>query len=242
MKIRGERECTDCGARWSYYETGSINCPECGSIKSVGTDERKEHTANPATLDLGTARRKVDAAPIRDVAESAAEAASEYVRKRGFIKGGEIQPLDATFVAAVELRHLARHLARSMRIGDDEELYLLSLLRGAEAGERPPASEVPRSVRGPRGLAAAAVVGYYRRDLVRYLEDNPDEGARSVMETMVDHEKRIEALDGDVPVETAETVVQTVTDLSHYVAYGDETALATARERLDSLREFDVDV
>lgn len=235
MKIRGDRECTDCGAQWSYYETGSINCPECGSIRSVGIDERKEHTANPATLDLDEARAKVEAGPLTAVAEAAAEATSEYLRQRGFIKGGEILPLDATFVAAVELRYLARHLARSMRVADDEELYLLSLLRGAEAGERPPSSEVPESLRGPRGLAATAIVDHYRRDLNRHLEDNPDADARVVVGTLVDHKKRIEALDGDVPVETAETVVQTVTDLSHYMAHDDETALATARERIDSL-------
>jgi uncharacterized Zn finger protein (UPF0148 family) len=235
MKIRGERECTDCGTRWSYYETGSINCPDCGSIRSVGVDERKQHTANPATLDLDEPRGMIETEPLRDVAEATADVTRKYVRTRGFIKGGEMLPLDATFVAAVELQYVARHLARAMRVEDPEELYFLSLLRGAEAGERPPPAEVPDSLSAPGGLAAAAVVDHYRRDLSRYLEDYPDADARSVAGTLTDHKKRIEALDGDVPVETAEAVVQTVVDLSHYVAHDDERALAAARDRLDDL-------
>lgn len=238
MKIRGERECSDCGARWSYYETGSIDCPECGSIRSVGVDDRKEHTANPATLDLTSVRGAVDQRSVQEVAREAAEVATEYVRKRGFIKAGEIQPLDATVVAAVDLQYVARHLARAMRVEEDEELYFLSLLRGADAGERPPTAEVPQSLAPARGLAAATVVDHYRRDLKRYLDDQPDESARTLMGSLVDHKKRIEALDGDVPIETAEALVQAVVDLSHYVAHGDEAALATARDRIDDLAQL----
>jgi uncharacterized Zn finger protein (UPF0148 family) len=235
MKIRGERECQNCGCRWSYYETGAIDCPECGSIRSVGVDDRTEHTDNPATLELQPVISKVEGEPVREVAKAAAEATSEYVRRRGFIRAGEIQPLDATFVAAVELRAVARHLGRAMRVEDEEELYFLSQLRGADSGERPPPSEVPNSLAPARGLAAAAVVDHYRRDCSRYLDDHPDDQARKTLGTLVDHKKRVEALDGNVEVQTAEALVQAVTDLSHYVAYDDEQALARARERLDGL-------
>src|SRR6056297_1417065 len=64
MEIRGERECKDCGTRWSYYETGSVACPNCESVRSVGVDEeRKRHTAGQATLDLTEVRNMIDAEP-----------------------------------------------------------------------------------------------------------------------------------------------------------------------------------
>lgn len=235
MKIRGERECQSCGSQWSYYETGSITCPECGSIRSVGVDDRTEHTDNPASLDLGPVRETFDDKPLGRVAERAVEQCRAYTRERGFVRGGELQPLDATYVAAVELRHVAAELARTIRISDDEELYFLSMVRGTESGERPPPPEVPDSLAAPRGLATASIIDDYRRDLTRYLSDNPDAEARTTMGRFVDHRKRIEALDGAVPIETSESLVQALTDLSYYAASGDQSALAAARERLDSL-------
>ena len=85
MKIRGERECQSCGTRWSYYETGSVVCPDCGSMRSVGLDDPSEHTASPVTLDLTEIRGVVDDRPLGDIAETASESCREYVRKRGFI-------------------------------------------------------------------------------------------------------------------------------------------------------------
>lgn len=235
MKIRGTRECKSCGSQWSYYETGSIECPECGSRRSVGVDDRTEHTDSPASLNLTPVVERLDEDPLGEVATDAAERAQEYVRKRGFIKAGDLRPLDATYVAAVELRYVAAEIARSMRVSDEAELFFLSLLRGAEAGDRPPAAELPDSLAAARGLATAAVVDAYRRDLARYLDDHPDQSARQALGQLVEHKKRIEALDGGVPVETSETVLQALTDLSHFVALGDETALAAAQERLGNL-------
>lgn len=236
MKIRGERECRNCGNRWSYYETGSVTCPSCGSMRSVGVDDHTEHTDNPATLDLSDARAALDGPEeTTEAATAAADAAGEYVRTRGFIHGGEMQPLDATFVAAVDLRLVGKELARSLRVEDEEQLYFLSLLRGADAGERPPNAEVPPSLVPIRGLVAATATDHYRRDLKRYLDDHPDPDARTVMGSLLDHKKRIEALDGDVPLETSDSLLQAVTDLSHYVAYDDESALDSARGRFDDL-------
>jgi uncharacterized Zn finger protein (UPF0148 family) len=235
MKIRGARECKACGSQWSYYETGSIECPDCGSLRSVGVDDRTEHTDSPASLDLSPVVERLEADSLSAVATDAAERCQEYTRKRGFIRAGDLEPLDATYVAAVELRYVAAELARSMRVSDEEELFFLSLLRGAEAGDRPPAAEVPDSLVAARGLATAAIVDAYRRDLTRYLDDNPNQSARRTLGQLVDHKKRIEALDGAVPAETSEAVLQALTDLSHFVALGDEGALATAQERLTDL-------
>lgn len=235
MKIRGTRECQSCGSQWSYYETGSIECPDCGSLRSVGVDERTEHTDSPATLDLSPVVERIDRDPLTEVAAEAAERCQEYVRKRGFIQAGDLEPLDAAFVAAVELRYAAADLARSMRVTDAEQLYFLSLLRGADTGERPPPAEVPESLAATRGLATASVVDAYRRDLVRYLDDHPDQAVRTTLGRIVDQKKRIEALDGAVGVETSETLLHALVDLSHYAALDDETALATAEERLDEL-------
>ncbi|MFB6188375.1 MAG: TFIIB-type zinc ribbon-containing protein [Halapricum sp.] len=235
MKIRGVRECQSCGTQWSYYETGSVECPDCGSLRSVGLDERTEHTDNPATLDLSGISDRLEQDPLEAVATETADSCRTYIRKRGFIRGGELRPLDSTFVVAEELRHVASELARSMQVSEDEQLYFLSLVRAVESDQRPPASAVPDSLASARGLAAAAIVDAYRRDLTTYLTDHPDEQARNTIGRLVDHKKRIEALDGAVPVATSETIVAALTELSRYAARGDEDALANARDRLDEL-------
>ncbi|WP_123539149.1 DUF7117 family protein [Halosimplex salinum] len=233
MKIRGERECQACGTRWSYYETGSVVCPDCGSLRSVGLDDPTEHTANPANLDLTEIRALVDDEPVADVAEAAAERCREFVRKSGFVSGGALQVLDDTYLAAIELRYAGEEVARSMRVSDDEEYYVLELLRGADRGERPQADDVPESLRSARGLAYAEAVDAYRADVRRYLDDNPDETARSLLATLRDHQKRIEALDGDVSARTAGELVYVARAIGRALIDDDETALAEAQRRLD---------
>jgi len=234
MKIRGERECQACGARWSYYETGSITCPECGSMRSVGVDERTEHTDNPVELDLIPVIEAIDADPIEQVADRAVEECREYVRQRGFIRGGELRQLDTEFVIAVEVQYVASEIARSIRVTDDEKRYFRSLIRGLTAGERPDPKAVPDSLAAARGLAIAAIIDAYRRDLTRYLTEHPDGETRTVMGRFVDHRKRIEALDGSIPPENAEALLHGLIALSRY-ATGDQSALDTARDCLDSL-------
>jgi uncharacterized Zn finger protein (UPF0148 family) len=234
MKIRGERECKECGTRWSYYGTGTITCPNCGSVYSVGVDERTEHTASPVELDLGRVMAAVETDPLQSVAEQAADRAQEYVHTYGFIHAGDLQPLEAQYVTVQELRHVAGELARSIRISDDEQLYFLSLLQAADAGDRTPRSAVPESLAAARGLAAARAVDAYRRDLRRYLEAHPDDDARRTLGTIADHQKRIEALDGAVALEQADTLVEAARDLGAYLR-GDESALAIAQDRLQRL-------
>lgn len=232
MEIRGERECTDCGARWSYYETGSITCPECGSIQSVGVGERAEHTAGPAQLDLSPAREEIDDEPLGDVAETAVEQAREYLRTAGFVHAGELQPLGETYLLAAETRRTGATLSRALRVSDEEELYFLSLLRGSADSERPPSGKVPDSLRAERGLAVAAAAEAYVSDL-RRVYDDPGSEIADVLSAVRARRKRIEALDGDVAPKDAEAVVRTLRDLGAYLQEDDETALARAGGRLD---------
>ncbi|MFB6129022.1 MAG: TFIIB-type zinc ribbon-containing protein [Halorhabdus sp.] len=235
MRIRGERECQECGTRWTYYETGSVECPDCGSLRSVGVDERTRHTASPVTLDLTPVREAVDTETLATIAERAAEEASEFVRRYGFIDAGELRPLDDTFVAATELKHVARTLTRSMDVTDDEQRHFLTLLDGAESGQRPDASSVPETLVPARGLAAADAVSDYRRDLCVYLEDNPDEDARTVLGSVEDYRTRVDALDGDVPPEQAEALIEAARAVGASLIDDDPDALSRARDRLATL-------
>jgi uncharacterized Zn finger protein (UPF0148 family) len=234
MKIRGDRECKSCGTRWSYYETGSIECPECGSVRSVGVDERTEHTDAPVELDLTPLRNKVDAVSTRELAAEVAETCREYTRKRGFIDTGRLKPLDETFVAATELAAVAAAMAREVRPSDAAELYFLDLLAGADSGERPGHEAVPKDLRVPFGLAMADAVDSYQRDVRTYLDDNPDDHARRLSGRIRDQRKRIEALDGDVDPADANRLMHAARDLGRYID-GDENAAITADNWLSGL-------
>lgn len=239
MKVRGRRECVDCGARWSYYETGSVTCPDCGSVRSRGLDdERRLHTAGPAELDLSAVRTAVDERPLPEVADGAKATCLEYLRERGFVRAGELLPLDDTYLAAGELVHVADVVGRTMDLGDDEEWYLLELLGGADAGERPAPDEVPGSLRAARGLAVVDAVEDYRSELREWLDEHPHPEATEPLAMLGEHGKRMRALQGDVPPAAAERLLSAVRDLSRYLRTGEEEALPTARERLDRLTGF----
>ncbi|RRJ29229.1 DUF7117 family protein [Halocatena pleomorpha] len=235
MKIRGQRECRECGTQWSYYETGAVSCPNCDSLRSRGLDERTEHTDAPAALDLSPARSLVEEEGLSEALEDATERCRTYITHIGFIHAGELTPLSETYLAATELVYSARELRRSMRIDDDTELYLLSLLSGADEGDRPDPDSVPHSMRTARGLACAGAVDDYRRAFSWYLDEHPDQQATAVLQTVSEHARRIEALDGDVDPVMAEQLVSAVRDLRRYVCTGTET-LSAARSRLDGLQ------
>ena len=237
MKVRGERECRSCGTQWSYYETGAINCPECGSVHSVGLNERTEHTNAPVSLDLTSVRNRVDEDTTAEVAAAAAESCREYVRKRGFIDGGTLRPLDEPYVAAVELRHVGSEIEREMRPGDDALAYFFELLAGADTGERPGVEAVPKSLRKPFGLAMAAAVDAYQRDVRRYLDGNPDPEASKLSGRIRDHRKRIEALEGDVDPADAHRLRRAAGDLGKFLN-GEESAAITADNWLSGLENW----
>jgi uncharacterized Zn finger protein (UPF0148 family) len=236
MKVRGTRECQSCGTRWSYYETGSVECPGCGSMRSVGVDdERTLHTASPATLDLSSVRNAVDEQPLREVAERAVEETREFTRGYGFVDGGRLQPLTDTYLAATELLAVADAVARTARLSDDEEFYFLSLLRGADLDDRPAVERVPESMRASRGLAYANAVEAYRSDVRAYLDEHPDDAAGATLGRLRTHVKRALALDGDVPLAESETLVRAARDVGRAIIEDDETALVEAGSRLDGL-------
>jgi len=174
MKVRGERECRECGARWSYYETGSVECPDCGSLRSVGVDDRTSHTDSSATLDLSTHRVRFGDArgtlPEEGVDDLKADL-REYARKRGFIRGGELLPLDDTYLAARELLEAVDLYDRLRDPTDRDREYLLALLAGADDGDRPATAAVPSSLREARGMAAVRAVDEYRTDLLAFLDE-----------------------------------------------------------------------
>lgn len=232
MEIRGDRECTDCGTRWSYYERGEITCPDCGSVRSVSLDDPTEHTAGTAELDLSPVRHAVEDQPIREVADDAAETCRSYTRTVGFVHAGELQPLGDTYLAATELRRVAATVGRLMHLTDEEELYFLALLRGTDSGDRPGPGAVPETFHPERGLAVATAIETYLGDLRRVTDEaDRDPAVVQVLSTVTSHRKRIQALDGAVEPAEAERLVRAVRDLSAYLREGDEGALARATER-----------
>ncbi|MBZ6496324.1 DUF7117 family protein [Natrinema longum] len=241
MKIRGERECTECGTRWSYYETGSVGCPGCGSLQSVGVDERTEHTDLQVAFDLTPVRNAIDDVATDDLAERARDRCREYVRRRGFVNAGTLRELDDTYLAATELLHVADIVAREIHLEEREELYFLALLRDADQGERPPVDDVPRSLRAARGLAYANAIREYRRDVRTWTDDrNLTASERSALETLGEHVTRIRMLDGDVEPRTAERLVEATRNLTNGLR-GDELAFTRSQERLESLEFGSID-
>jgi len=237
MKIRGTRECQSCESQWSYYETGSITCPNCGGMRSVGVDEtRRAHTDTPAELDLEPVRRTLATEPLDHVVDDLKQRLREYTRKRGFIKGGELQPLDDRYPAARELLHAADLAARGQDLTETEELYVLELLGGTDRGEWPPDTEIPDSLAAARGLAVAEAVDAYRRDLRTWLEDHPDPEAAKTLGSLREQIKRAEALQGEVSLGTTNSLVAATRALGQYLRTNDENALVSARDRLQRLR------
>lgn len=234
MKIRGRRECKACGTRWSYYETGAVSCPDCGSAHSVGLDdERALHTATAATLDLAPVRGALDTEPIDRVAARANDRVREFTRGYGFIEAGRLGGLDDTYLAAMELKHVSAALGRRIGISDEEEWYFTELLR-ADEGSRPPADVVPETMRGARGLACADAAGEYRSDVRLYLGENPAPETTDPLQRLSSHIKRVRALDGDVPPRDSAALVDAARAIGRYLT-GDEGGLAVAEERLASL-------
>lgn len=239
MEIRGERECKACGTRWSYYDTGEVACPECGSLRSVGVDDdRALHTTTPATFDLADARTAWEDAPRDEAVDVVAETCREFYRGNGFVHGGELIAFDGRRVGARELANAVDVLGRRTDPTTDESMYVLGLLRDADDGVRPPAGDVPESMRGARGLAVADTVERYRRDVRDWLEAPGREvvpAFTDVLSGLESHQKRVQALQGDVPAADAESLYDAAAESNAFLREDDADAVVRATERLRSL-------
>jgi len=235
MKIRGRRECQSCGCRWSYYDTGSVACPECGSVESVGIDDRRLHTDAPTSLDLSRYRTAAAEGKFEDVADECASDLRRYLRRRGFVSGGDLRDLDDTVLTARELLQALDLFGRLRDPRDEERAYVFDLLRGVEPGERPPPDQAPERLRAARGLGYATAVRDYRRDLGTWLDEHPDPEARRTLGRVGERVKRVRALQGEVNPASVETLVRAVREIGSYLRTGAEGDLAAARARLDRL-------
>ncbi|SDY10453.1 DUF7117 family protein [Halobellus clavatus] len=236
MRVRGRRRCTECGHEWSYFETGEVACPDCDSLRSVGTGERQRHTDNPVELDLSAHRNELESVTdVGGIADGLKATLREYVRKRGFVSGGDLRTVDDTILAAAELLHAVDVFDRSREPTESSRLYVLELLRGADKNERPAPDTVPESMADARGLAYAEILDAFCSDLGTWLDDHPDPAAARVRETLRTHVKRVDAVYGDVPVAESEALVRAARELVTYLVEGDEAALATAEDRLSRL-------
>ncbi len=234
MEIRGERECRDCGTRWRYYDTGSVVCPSCGSLVSVGVDERTRHTDSPVDLDLSAVRLTAEESGVVAAVAGVDDALREYLSRRGFVDAGDLLPLDDTYLAAAELRNVADVVDRRGTVDRGEELYLLSLFTGVDGGERPGLDVVPGSLTAPRNAAYAAAILDYRSEVVTHIRGEDVDPARRTLGRVVERAKRVRALGGDVDATETETLVA-ATRAVRDALRGDEAALARADERLDTL-------
>ncbi len=233
MEIRGERECRDCGTHWSYFETGSVACPDCGSMVSVGTGDRKLHTDAPVELELVDLAAQTDEQPLATITDEVAQRCRTYVTRRGFVRGGELAPLDDVYLTAVELRHAADLFDRLDEPTAPERLYVVSLLRAADTGERPSTSDVPSRLREARGLAAADAAVSYKNAITRLYDST--ESLREVTSRLRDRAKRIDALDGDVAPAEADAVIDATRTVGRGLLADDDTAIETAARRLREL-------
>lgn len=236
MEVRGVRECQSCGAQWSYYDTGSTECPECGSMLSVGVGDRQLHTDRPVEFDLSAARERFADGSVRDAADPAQAAALEYIRGRGFIDAGELLGLDETYVAAHEIRHVASELGRALSVSEAESYYFGQLLDGAAEGQRPSPGDVPQPLHVARGLGAATAVRAYRDDLRTWVDrEETVAAATSQLESLGSHVRRVRALDGAVEPADADRLVTAARRLGDFLREGDEADLDASRAALDAL-------
>lgn len=237
MEVRGQRKCRRCGATWSYFETGSVTCPECGSSRSVGQGERVVNTDRPVDLDLEEARHAAAEDDFERALALAAESARTYRRERGFVSAGELLELDDTYLLAQELAHAASFLQSTLERRPPERAYFRDLIARPEERQRPDPADVPESLHAARGLGYARAVRDYRDDVTTFVEDETLPGAcRSLLESLGDHVARVQALDGAVEPAHVERLVEAARSIGDCIGAADDAHLESARAALHDLR------
>ena len=235
MRVRGERTCRNCGTTWSYYETGSIRCPECDSVRSTGRGQPTLHTDRSTDLDLSGPRKTAEEGDLEAALRDASETCLEYIRDRGFIDSGTLRDLDETYVHAQELRHAATLATSRLDLSDAEREYLHTLIAG-DQGDRPPAEAVPKQLRAARGLAVAASVRDYRDEIRTYRSDRDDDSRlREVMEPLREHARRIRALDGEVEPQYAADLLAAARAVGAYCQNDATRTLQSAKTAVERL-------
>jgi len=240
MRVRGERECRDCGGRWSYYGTGSVACPDCGSLRSVGVGERRRHTDAPVDLDLTDHRAALSDGSIREVADDLASTLRAYLRRRGFVDAGAVRAPDGTELAAAELLHAVDAYGGLRDPDGAAEAHVLALLRGADAGERPAPEAVPEAMWDARGRGYAHLLRAFRREAAATLDgddldDDTEAAARRALGALDDRVRRLRALEGDLPPAAVERLVAAARDVAAALGPdgGDADALRAVADRLE---------
>jgi len=236
MDVRGERECRDCGERWSYYETGEIRCPACGSVRSRGVGDRAFHTDAAPELDLEDARARAAESDadgdedLRAAARLARDAAREYLAGKGFVVGGELRPLGSEYRRAAELRYVADEVERRLDVSEETVERFLSLLNDGDI------ANPPASLRGAHGLAAAEAADEYGGEIREWLERAAlTIDPKPALGRLRDHVKRVEALDGEINPNEAATLVAAARDIGRACREDDPAALAAAESALDTV-------
>jgi hypothetical protein len=192
MEIRGERECLDCGEKWSYFETREPECPECGSLRSRAVEDAAKDTAGAVeTGDLLTRF----GGEFDDALEEAEERCREYTSRAGFVEGGELLPPESVYVMACEVKHIAAEFVGAREPTDEEHAYVVSLVEGVEAGKPPSPDERPASLDAAHNRAIAETVEEYAKEISGYLRSVGETDGR--VEEARDLAKRTQATDGE---------------------------------------------
>ncbi|MFB6186034.1 MAG: hypothetical protein ABEI86_04100 [Halobacteriaceae archaeon] len=239
MEIKGYRECRECGHQWSYYETGNIQCPECGSIKSTGIDERRLHTNTPVEIDITSIQSLVSNDEFRQAGQLAAEEARNYTIRRGFIQEGELIQCDDRIFSCHELRNLGNYINRTTSITDETEYYFIETIQAVKNKGRPDQQAIPMKLRSIRGLAYARTAKDYLNAVmtwVEYTDQQPP--SRGVFERTKENIKRVEALDGDISVRDSERIYEIVTNLYSYCTTGEVSTYEQIEEYLSNLEKL----
>jgi hypothetical protein len=255
MEIRGQRQCSECGQEWSYFDTGQVACPACGSLKSVGRGQRETHTDSAVELDLSNHQQALDSeTDITTITDDLTTTLRDYIRQRGFLNGGTLQAPDETLLSAAELLHAVDVLDRRRRPTDETRLYVTKLLAGTDDGYRPTPDSVPTSMTAARGLAYTEILSRFHQDFGKWLSEESSimsvstEGTTATRDSELSVSQlrerfrtyltRSEALQGDIPVETSEIFLTVARKLHEGAVNDDIDALEIARTELDSV-QFD---
>ncbi|MFB6253304.1 MAG: hypothetical protein ABEI06_01680 [Halobacteriaceae archaeon] len=239
MEIKGYRECRECGHQWSYYETGNVQCPECGSIKSTGLDERTLHTNNPVEIDITSIQSLVSNDEFRQAGQRAAKEARNYTIKRGFIHKGDLIRCDERIFSCHELRNLGNYINRTASITEETEYYFIETIQAVKNSGRPDQQAIPKNLRSIRGLAYARAAKDYLNDVTTWIEYADHElPSGGVLERTKENIKRVEALDGDISIGDSERIYEIVANLYSYCTTGEISTYEQIEEYLSNLEKF----